>query len=687
MLARSICMICVLAFLAGCGSGGGGSVPLGIGTGGNRDGRIELRVAWPGIVSKGKLIPAAAEKMDVTVTGEGLSSPLIQSVLKSQVQNGQVTVSFSDVPVGYKTVEVRALSSAVVTVAHRTATFSVQENQTATVTTELGVSITDGLFIPFQFALARGETLLWVNGGYQSHTVAADNGLFNSGTLAPGESSSWTATTPGTIAFHCGIHPNEIGTLTVQFPPPLLSSFSPTAGPAGTPLTITGSNFGAQQLTGTVTVGGVAAPVSSWSDTQITCTIPSGTGATDGVVQVTVAGVPGNAGKFVATPTVEWTQTQNGPSSMDDRGQGITIDSSGNVLVTGYETRAGEWHNIWIRKYDPAGAVLWTDTYNGLGNNEDEGAGVAVDSAGNVFVAGYDYPSGLQQENIWVRKYTTAGGTVWTRTFNLAPSDDVDQGRGIAVDSAGNACVVGHVSRVTPTIEWDNIWVRKYDSINGGNTLWTQTYNSPANSFDKGYGIAIDGLDNIYVTGSENRTDLGQGANVWLRKYSSAGNTLWTWTYNGPANGGDEGIGIAADEAGNVYVTGYENRADLGQGDNIWVRKFDTNGIVLWTQTYNSPANVGDVGRCVAVDRAGNVYVGGYETLPDLGQGENTWIRKYDANGVVLWTLTYTGPAANGADRANGIAVDVSGNLYVAGNEDRSDLGQAGNIWVRKYRQ
>ena len=103
---------------------------------------------------------------------------------------------------------------------------------------------------------------------------------------------------------------------------------------------------------------------------------------------------------------------------------------------------------------------------------------------------------------------------------------------------------------------------------------WIQTYDSPAHDYDTGRGVAVDGAGNVYVTGYEDRPDLGQYANIWLRKYDTDGNTLWTQTYDSPAHYGDLGYGVAVDAAGNVYVTGYEERYDLDQSENIILLKY-----------------------------------------------------------------------------------------------------------------
>ena len=322
-----------------------------------------------------------------------------------------------------------------------------------------------------------------------------------------------------------------------------------------------------------------------------------------------------------------WTGTYNGSANGNDVGQGTAVDSSGNVYVTGYEDVTGEGNNIWVRKYNSAGAVQWTGTSNGTANGSDAGYGIAVDSAGNVYVTGYEYVTG-QGDNIWTRKYNSAGTEQWTRTYN-GTANSYDEGQGIAVDSSGNVYVTGH-EEVTGQVH--NIWVRKYNSA--GTEQWTRTYNGIANNDDRGQGIAVDSSGNVYVTGHEDVT--GQANNIWVRKYNSFGTETWTRTHNDIANSSDGGQGIAVDSSGNVYVTGHEYVT--GQVHNIWVRKYNAAGTEQWTRTYNGTANGGDGGQGIAVDSSGDVYATGYEYV--TGQDYNIWVRKYEGGGPGTITNT-----------------------------------------------
>jgi uncharacterized delta-60 repeat protein len=372
---------------------------------------------------------------------------------------------------------------------------------------------------------------------------------------------------------------------------------------------------------------------------------------------------------LAADGDVVFTRTHNGPDNISDVGLGITVDSSGFIYVCGYESVTGQSGNIWVRKYNPDGSTNWTKTYNGPDNGNDQVEEVVVDTSGNVYVAGFENIAG-EGWNIWVRKYSSSGNEVWTRTHN-GPDNNNDAGYSIAVDTSGNVYVTGYE---TVTGEGENIWIRKYNS--DGSTNWTRTHNGSADSVDRGYGIAVDTSGNVYVTGFENANN--GGYNIWVRKYNFDGSTNWTIAHNGPANSTDFGNGIVVDVIGNVYVTGAEDVS--GEGRHIWVRKYNSDSSTNWTRIYNGSANGNDYGYGIAVDTSRNVYVTGYEAV--AGEMDNIWVRKYNADGSTNWTRTHSGPA-NGHDRSFSVAVDSSGNSYVAGSE--TVTGEGFNIWIRKY--
>ncbi|MBI5244168.1 MAG: right-handed parallel beta-helix repeat-containing protein [Elusimicrobia bacterium] len=352
------------------------------------------------------------------------------------------------------------------------------------------------------------------------------------------------------------------------------------------------------------------------------------------------------------TPGGGWLSTLNGPSNGNDGAFAAAVDKSSNVYATYYCTDGTK--GLYVLKYDRLGAIQWTKYYNSPVNTDVGAEGIGVDGAGNVFVAGQELRTDLSQgENILVRKYDTDGNLLWHSTYN-SPGNNTDMAMGLAVDGAGNAYAAGWVTR-GDLGQGHNMWLRKYGP--SGLLQWTTTYNSPANSDDEANGVAVDGSGNVYLVGSENRTDLGQGVNMRILKYDPNALLQWTTAYTSPGSQADVARGVALDSAGDLFVTGYETIS--GQSQNVWLRKYDSSGQTLWTKTYDSPAHAQDVGYGVAVDTAGNPYVAGTEQRTDLGTSWDIWVRKYDSDGLTQWTTVYTSPGGN-MDTAYGIGLTGS---------------------------
>ena len=77
------------------------------------------------------------------------------------------------------------------------------------------VSVVDFAFDPGTISVPVGATVTWTNTGSRPHTVTADDGSFDTGSIDPGASTTLTLDTAGTFAFHCNFHPNMMGTITV----------------------------------------------------------------------------------------------------------------------------------------------------------------------------------------------------------------------------------------------------------------------------------------------------------------------------------------------------------------------------------------------------------------------------------------------------------------------------------------
>ena len=156
-------------------------------------------------------------------------------------------------------------------------------------------------------------------------------------------------------------------------------------------------------------------------------------------------------------------------------------------------------------------------------------------------------------------------------------------------------------------------------------------------------------------------------------------NVLWEARYTSSGANVDVGKEIAIDGSGNVYVTGttYTNPTN---GYDIMTIKYDPLGNQLWATPFNGSASALDEGRDIAVDGSGNVYVTGYTA--STGPNYNYVTIKYNSTGVQQWATLYNG-TGNGFDEAYAIAIDNTGNTYVTGTSDAG--GQGSNFVTVKY--
>ena len=328
-----------------------------------------------------------------------------------------------------------------------------------------------------------------------------------------------------------------------------------------------------------------------------------------------------------------WLRRYNGLGNGDDYGRAIDIDAYGNVYVTGWSTGIETGFDYVTIKYYPNGDTAWVRTYNEPGNPYDYARAVVVDGSGNVYVTGW-------RATI---KYDCDGNQSWIGSGG--------NGRALLVDDSDNVYVVGTDGDYTTTKLYPN-----------GDTAWVRTYDGPGHHDDLPTGIAIDDSGNVYVTGGS----WGDGTmeDYATIKYYPNGDTAWVRRYNGSRNSTDHAYAIAVDGSNNVYVTGCA-RNSVTSDDYLTV-KYYPNGDMAWVRGYDA-ALQGDAAYAMALDGSGNVYVTGQsygsQTLDDYAT------IKYYSNGDSAWVRRYNGPG-NAGDQSHAIGVDASGNVYVGGASD-----------------
>jgi uncharacterized delta-60 repeat protein len=269
-----------------------------------------------------------------------------------------------------------------------------------------------------------------------------------------------------------------------------------------------------------------------------------------------------------------WTQRYNNPDFISEYVCGCAVDRLNNIYVVGSCFSFDSFYDYLIIKYNAAGDTLWTRLYNGPGNGYDEAFGCSVDSLGNLYVTGRSESATYSDYGYLTVKYNTSGDTLWTRRYN-SNTNSHDGAFDCTVDGLGNLYVTGFSIGTM----WDCLTI-KYNS--DGDTLWTRRYNGPANNQDGAYGCAVDSLNNIYVVGFSNN---GTTDDYLIIKYNPDGDALWTRRYDGPDSDYDYAESCAVDGLGNLYVTGESSNGVNWDcltikyntdGDTLWTLRYNT---------------------------------------------------------------------------------------------------------------
>ncbi len=308
-----------------------------------------------------------------------------------------------------------------------------------------------------------------------------------------------------------------------------------------------------------------------------------------------------------------WTLALNFTGGGLNSPQGIAIDAAGNVWIASA-------NNSTVNKFDPTGNPLSGSGYTGGGLSLP--IAIAIDASGNAWTANIASS---------VSKFDS-GGTA------LSGSDGYTGGGlsgpfGIAIDAAGNVWTTSN-----------NSTVNEFDS---SGTALSGSSGFTGGGLSLPEGIAIDVSGNAWTA---------SGGNSTVNEFDSSGTAL-SGSSGFTGGGLSSPKGIAIDASGNVWTT--------SSGNNT-VNEFDSSGTALsGSSGYTGGGLNGPSYNSIAIDAAGNVWT---------ASASNSTVNEFDSSGTALSPSTgYTG---GGLSNNRGIAIDASGSVWIAnqGNSSITEL-------------
>lgn len=357
--------------------------------------------------------------------------------------------------------------------------------------------------------------------------------------------------------------------------------------------------------------------------------------------------------KYDLNGNILWQKTFD-YSGLNDRALAITVDNSGNVIITGEAISLGNGTDIITRKYDTNGNLLWSSTYNGTANADDKGLGVITDNSGDIYLCGYSSNTGTGKDFTVIR-YNSSGVQQYVYTKNgTSNGDDIAN----AIAFFGNKLYVA--GNITNTGTGADIYITRLNA-NNASVNWSKTENGTASTNDQGLDIKVQGND-VLVCGGVNNT--GTGQDYFFGKYNATnGTSVFTKTYDGFGTN-DFATSLVLDASNTYAITGLSQN---GTNYEYHTTKYNNSGTLSWVNKHKTNAAFLNVFPKIAVDNLVNhFYVSGvtfnssidaalYQITPG---GNESWADYHDGFGL--------------RDAHVDLSVDNLGRIYLASLNERT---------------
>jgi len=349
-----------------------------------------------------------------------------------------------------------------------------------------------------------------------------------------------------------------------------------------------------------------------------------------------------------------WTRAYGGAG--DEKGYEVVQTADGGYAVVGETNSFGAGlFDIYLVRTDSNGDSLWTRTYGG-GQYEFGYSLVATPDSG-FLIAGVTTSFGAGGRDVYLVRTDAQGETLWTKTYGGTNHDAA----GSVITTADGGCLI-----VGTTYSYGaggaDLYILKTDA--DGESLWAVTHGGTQS--ETGWSVKETG-DGGYVIGGQTLSYGAGDQDVYIVRTDSAGGLVWMKTYGG--SGDDRGFSVEATLDGGYLTAGRTYSFGVG-GADIYVVKTDSAGDSIWTKTYGSLIN--DEANAVLEEPSGVLVIAGYAYSFISGSNE-AYLLALDVNGDSLWAEMYGG---SGEDVASSALSTGMGGYVIAGLT--SSLGAGG---------
>ena len=355
-----------------------------------------------------------------------------------------------------------------------------------------------------------------------------------------------------------------------------------------------------------------------------------------------------------------------------DHDYGLSVqqtDDGGYIIAGGTYSFGAGSADVYLVKTDVNGNKLWEKTFGGA--DKDRAFSVQQTSDGGYIIVGETQSFGAGGQDVYLIKTNANGNKLWEKTFGGA---DTDYASSVQQTSDGGYIMAG--TTLSFGAGGADVYLIKTDT--NGNSLWSRTFGGSIR--DQGYHVQQT-TDGGYIIVGEAESFGAGGSDVYLIKIDANGNSLWSKTFGG-VDDIDGGSSVQKTADGGYIITGTTRSFGAGLRD-VYLIKTNANGNKLWEKTFGGADE--DSGYSVQQTfDGGYIIVGGTESFG--AGGSDVYLIKTDLNGNKLWEKTFGGADEEWGEWGTQVQQTTDGGFIITGYIDSFGAGLL-DVYLIYYNQ